>query len=400
MKRVVLAAVCVGLWLLAAVLGRETPSAQQPTPPIAQELSLDQQKALVAEHYKGVTRDGRIIPGLTSIKRTGISTALMRGAAEALLDSLTAEQRAKTTFPVDDPEWRLWDNRPDPPSAPRQGIGFAEMSGAQRDLAFEMLRASLSTNGFQQTQDIMKLNETLADMTNDHNRFGQWKYWITIMGTPSETEPWGWQLDGHHCIINYFVLGDQVVMTPTFMAAEPVRAATGRFAGTVVLQAEQDKGAAWFNALSATQQNKARIAGAKTANNTIAAAYQDNLVLDYAGIRATELQQSQRETLLSLIAEHLDNLPEPRERLKMDEVRAHVDDTYFGWIGNAAPGGVFYYRVQSPVVLIEFDHQAPARGVPGPPGPYRDHIHTVVRTPNGNDYGKDLLRLHYQAVKH
>jgi len=28
--------------------------------------------------------------------------------------------------------------------------------------------------------------------------------------------------------------------------------------------------------------------------------------------------------------------------------------------------------------------------------PTRQHIHTVVRTPNGNDYGKDLLRQHYK----
>jgi hypothetical protein len=41
---------------------------------------------------------------------------------------------------------------------------------------------------------------------------------------------------------------------------------------------------------------------------------------------------------------------------------------------------------------------------PGPialPGdrivPTRDHLHTVVRTPNGNDYGQDLLRQHLEA---
>ena len=27
--------------------------------------------------------------------------------------------------------------------------------------------------------------------------------------------------------------------------------------------------------------------------------------------------------------------------------------------------------------------------------PARTHIHTIVRTPNGNDYGKDLLKQHY-----
>ena len=47
--------------------------------------------------------------------------------------------------------------------------------------------------------------------------------------TPSETDPWGWQVDGHHLDINYFVLGDQVVMTPTFMWSEPVTVAETRF---------------------------------------------------------------------------------------------------------------------------------------------------------------------------
>jgi hypothetical protein len=60
---------------------------------------------------------------------------------------------------------------------------------------------------------------------------------------------------------------------------------------------------------------------------------------------------------------------------------------------------VFYYRIQSPVILIEFDHQPAV--IPGfPPGPTRNHIHTVVRTPNGNDYGKDLLRQHYAQHPH
>jgi len=52
------------------------------------------------------------------------------------------------------------------------------------------------------------------------------------------------------------------------------------------------------------------------------------------------------------------------------------------------------------VILIEFDHQAPV-ALPGTRGvPTRAHIHSVVRTPNGNDYGKDLLRQHYEKHEH
>ena len=32
--------------------------------------------------------------------------------------------------------------------------------------------------------------------------------------------------------------------------------------------------------------------------------------------------------------------------------------------------------------------------------PNPQHIHVVVRTPNGNDYGKDLLRQHYLLHPH
>ena len=86
----------------------------------------------------------------------------------------------------------------------------------------------------------------------------------------------------------------------------------------------------------------------------------------------------------------------------LDEVRSHLDRTFFAWIGKTEPGSVFYYRIHSPVLLIEFDHQRPVgtRHLNDPNVPSREHIHTVVRTPNGNDYGKDLLRQHYEQHPH
>jgi hypothetical protein len=78
----------------------------------------------------------------------------------------------------------------------------------------------------------------------------------------------------------------------------------------------------------------------------------------------------------------------------MDEVRAHLPETHFSWIGGFGDEDAFYYRVHSPVILIEFDHQS---GVfLDNDEPERFHVHTVVRTPNGNDYGRDLLRQHYE----
>jgi hypothetical protein len=83
----------------------------------------------------------------------------------------------------------------------------------------------------------------------------------------------------------------------------------------------------------------------------------------------------------------------------MDEIRAHLDDTYFAWKGTVEADGVFYYRIQSPVIYIEFDHQGPT-ALSGPRDvATQNHIHSVVRTPNGNDYGRDLLRQHYEAFR-
>ena len=107
---------------------------------------------------------------------------------------------------------------------------------AQREAALGLLRAGLSARGLQQTRDIMRLNETLAEL-NDSNfdELGEWRCCMTVVG-PMATEPWGWQFDGHHAVINYFVLGDQVVMSPHFAGSEPVIATSGKYTGTSVMQ--------------------------------------------------------------------------------------------------------------------------------------------------------------------
>jgi len=366
-----------------------------------QRMSKDAESRGLAEQFKGVTTDGNVVPGLFSIRSTGVSTEPVRKAAGAFLASLNDAQRSRTKFQVDDPEWRKWMNQH---FYVRQGVGFKEMTEPQREAAFGLMRASLSAKGLKLSRDIMRLNHTLGEMNeNDFEQYGEWLYWITVMGEPSGKGPWGWQLDGHHLIINYFVLGDQVVMTPTFTGSEPVVAHSGKYKGTVVLQDEQNKGLAMINALDDSQRKKAIIQVSKTGNNNLSEAFKDNIVLDYAGIRASELSTKLKEQLLDLIWEYVRNMRDGHAKVEMDEVRRHIDDTRFAWIGGTEPKSVFYYRVQSPVILIEFDHQLPVglrRLASDPRAVDREHIHTVVRTPNGNDYGKDLLRQHYEQHPH
>ena len=198
------------------------------------KMSVDAETQGLAEPFKGMTTGGGAVPGLFPIRSTGVSTEPVRKAADAFLASLSADLRAKTVFSVDDSEWRKWMNQH---FYLRQGVSFKEMSEAQREAAIGLMRASLSAKGLQLTRDIMRLNHTLGELNNNNfEEYGEWLYWLTVMGSPSAKEPWGWQLDGHHAIINYFVLGDQVVMTPYFVGSEPVIAHAGKFKGVEILQ--------------------------------------------------------------------------------------------------------------------------------------------------------------------
>ena len=354
----------------------------------------------LAEKYTGVTTHGAPAEGLFGIHSTGVSTEPIQRAAKDFLGSLTSEQVAKTVFPVDDPEWRKWMNQH---FYIRQGMGFDEMQEVQRNAAFGLLRESLSARGLKLTRDIMKLNHTLGELNGDNFvEYGEWLYWITIMGEPSSTEPWGWQLDGHHAIINYFVLGDQVVMTPFFVGSEPVIAETGKYMGTSIMQVEQSRGLAMLRALSEVQQEQAVIQVSKTGNDNLGEAFKDNIVLDYAGVSVASWSDTQKDQLLELIELYIGNLRDGHARVRMEEVTAHLNDTFFAWIGGTDDEAVFYYRIHSPVILIEFDHQQPAglRHLFSSDLPIREHVHAVIRTPNGNDYGKDLLRQHYKAHPH
>ena len=357
---------------------------------------LENAMAAVAQPLKGITADGTVIPGLFTIEKTGVSMRALLDAARAFLASLSNEQRAKTKFPIGTTEWRKWSNIHR--TIMRHGMPFFEMSDEQLDRAFALLNESLSARGFATARDVMHLNETVMEMTGKLDEFGEDLYWLSILGEPSAIEPWGWQIDGHHLNINYFVLGDQVVMTPAFLGSEPVFAQSGSYAGTRVFKAEEEKGLAVIRGLTPDQRSKA-IISSELPRDLFTTAFRDNFELRYEGIRYDELTAAQHDLLLRLVEVYAGRLPSGHAQVKLQEVKNHLGETHFSWRGGVEEDSVFYYRVHSPVILIEFDHQA-GQAFPQYKDHYRDHIHTIVRTPNGNDYGKDLLRKHYEQSSH
>jgi hypothetical protein len=363
-------------------------------PPRMQPM-LDRAKTGLAEPFRGIAANGGIVPGLFAIEKTGISLAPLLEAARSFLAGLTAEQRNAACFAIGDEAWRRWSNIH--PWLMRHGVCLADLDGHQREAALALLREAMSAAGYQTARDVMRLNEHALEITGKPEEYGEWFYWVSIFGTPSPEEPWGWQIDGHHLNVNCFVLGEQLVLTPNFMGSEPVLARFGKHKGTRVFAAEEEQGYALMRALSSAERQHATI-GQDLPSELLTAAFNDNRWIEPAGIRYDKLPAEGRERLEALLATYAGRIRPGHAELRYGEVRRHLSETHFAWIGPFDDASPFYYRILSPVILVEFDHQ---------PGivydndkPSRDHIHTVVRTPNGNDYGKDLLRQHYARHDH
>jgi hypothetical protein len=392
-------------------LRRMPPLSARHLPPALPSLLTDvieQSERALADPFVGITTDGVVRTGLFPLSKTNVSTRPMVDAATAFLAALDTAQRRAVSFPIDADEFRQWCNVHI--YLFRHGLLLDDLAELPRQAALDVVRASLSARGFDNVRDVMRFNEVLAEITGSLDEYGEWLYFLSIFGTPSEDEPWGWQLDGHHLNLHCFVLGDQMVMTPAFLGAEPCRALTGRYAGLTIFEDEERRGLEMVRSLSDEQARQAILypsimstelppeRSVPIDGQMMACAFQDNRRLDYEGLRASDMTGGQRRLLRRIVETYVGRIRDGHAEITMGDVDRHFDETRFCWMGDTGDVNPFYYKVQSPVILIEFDHE---------PGvvfdndePIRHHVHTVVRTPNGNDYGIDLLRQHYEQAEH
>ena len=380
-----------------SVRNRPVISGRQLDPNMSEErrANLNEARSNIDATFKGLTTEGDVIPGLYTLQNTGLSTASIKEAADAFLAGLDPNQRQEASFDLDSDAWRSWSNVH--MFMFRHGAMMEPMSEAQRELTFALMKEGFSPEGFRLARNIMKLNEAIREITNRNEELGEWLYWLSVMGEPSNDQPWGWQVDGHHLNVSCFVLGGQMVMSPMFMGSEPVAVDIGKHAGTRAFEAEESIALTLARTLSADQRSKA-IIGTDVPPGVFTGAFRDNYEMRYEGVKFDDLSSHQQALMFELIGTYINRIRSDQAALKMDEIRQHLNETHFAWMGETDEDSVFYYRVHSPVVLIEFDHQA---------GIFldndeasRNHIHTVVRTPNGNDYGKDLLRQHREQANH
>src|SRR5579871_148142 len=320
-------------------------------------------------------------------------TARIVSAANAFLSTLTEQQRQRVVYAFNDEQQRArWSNFPIG-MVPRGGISLKEMSAAQSSAAMALLSAALSKRGFEKVQQIMEGDERnkIAEGSRQDGKgkggkggdpgFGKDNYYISMLGQPSETNPWMLQFGGHHLAVNLTISGARGILTPTLTGAQP---ALYQADGKTVrpLGQESDKAVALLNALDQNQRKQA-VLNYRVADLVLGPGA-DGKTIQPEGLKASNLNEKQQAMLLDLISEWAGIVHETAAAARMAELKADINDTWFAWSGstNVTEGTniASYYRIQGPHLVIEYAPQ----GLGGDPS---NHIHTMYRDPT-NDYGR------------
>lgn len=303
-------------------------------------------------------------------------------AAEALLATLDESQRAKGVFAFNDDKQRAnWSNFPTG-IFQRSGLRMGDLSPTQREAVYAVLAATLSPEGYQRVMDQVTGDEVLKSTDNGGNLiFGQDEFYFSILGTPSNTEPWMWQFGGHHLALNATIVGGNILLTPSLTGGQPIKyTVDGR--AVFQWQEENDKAFALINALDADQQKQAILGDGYI--QLVLGPGEDGKTIQPEGIKVASLNADQQKLLLDLIRVRVGMLKEDDAAVKMAEVEANLAETWFAWYGPTTNGQPAYYRIQGPTIFIEYSPQSMG-------GSAIDHIHAMFRDPT-NDYGAGLIK--------
>ena len=372
-----------------------------------------------------------VVPLLTLIVAEGVAqmrlAASMSDAAGRLMATLSPEQKALMNLPLESLERFSWHY------IPRMRKGLA-LPTNQKALALDLLKTGLSDAGYNTAQEIMSLELVLIEreangsmpMVRDPG-----SYYFVIFGTPSQEQPWGWRVEGHHISANFTIVGgrveeDVVANTPLFFGSEPAVVQGGPMKGLRPLAGVEDKARALIDALNTGQRavailgtdlptdifsGNSRPADLAAQLNPIGLSRQPDPI-GPEGLPASAMTAQQQQLLRSLVDNYLSRMPDEIAAARAQSIGADFEELRFAWFGalraeDGPPlvsgfgcdagdtrwhcitlGYPYYYRVQGPAFLIEYMKTS------------GNHSHSVWRDLQDGDFGEDLLRAHYAEVPH
>jgi hypothetical protein len=330
----------------------------------------------------------------TTATSVSLSATHMTDAATAFLASLSASERASVMFPLAGEARTNWSNTP-PYVHERPGLRIGALSEDQRVRLHDLLRASLSSQGYQKVAGVMRLDDvhrarTLEALPADASQytravaesFGSANYAVAIFGDPRSDSDWAWLLQGHHLGASFTVSGDRVGFTPLFLGAGPLEVDRGNDVGWSAMSYELAYAVDLVRSLAPAQLEVA-MSDEEAPSDVVNGVGKKRRLTQPEGLESSAMSAGQKALLQRLVEEYVRNAnPAAAEAQLAAIAEAGWDNLSFSWRGALGDrSSNFYYRVQGPRIVIECTHQP-------------QHIHTIVRDP-ANDYGESWLGLSY-----
>lgn len=297
---------------------------------------------------------------------------------------------------LDDQRLTQWSNLP-PAFKSRDGINYGQLTADQLTKFKSLMQLFLSAEGYQKVNEITVLAEGFLNQINS-NDWDPNKYYITLFGDPILSGSWGFQLDGHHCAINFLVHGENVSIVPAFLGSEPT---VGTFDNTSfdIFKDERDLALALYDGFT-INENAAAVSNGSAATMIVGPPSGDSDEFagnyDYSqfanGLKYSNMSMTTQANLVLLMKEYVYNLNTTFADIWWSDIMANIDDTYFVWLDNVDTPTTqtpFYYRIYNPYLWVEYNMEPPVgQGIEE-----WNHAHTITRIPNnpattnGGDYG-------------
>jgi len=309
--------------------------------------------------------------------------------AISFLRSLDQNQLERIYYSMDDIERFNFNFVP----LKRHGVPIGELTERQKEKALKFLNSLLSPLGFQKVRNIISLEEILIVLENNRLRMPDGspmrdpdKYYFTFFGNPSNDDHWACRFEGHHVALNFTsVDGNIEAATPSFLGANPSIVESGAEKGKEVLKAETELGLKLVNSLDKRQLTKARFS-TRPPGEIITRNNRSVSLIEPEGISFKNLTKIQQGIFVQLLNIYLGNYQfDFTDRFRRRVEQAGINNLSFAWAGGLKRGEGHYYRIQGPMLLIEYANTQNDA----------NHVHTVVRDLE-NDFAEEILKTHYE----
>lgn len=338
---------------------------------------------------------GSVALTCTNLSGMANNTAAVVAAAQALSAKLTSAQQ--TTIQLDNTLANVeqWSNLPTP-AIPRNGVMVGDMDADAQAAAIALVAAATSDKGLTLFSELRAADEWLVtDGKAGADSYGEGRYYIAFVGTPSTTSAWTLQIAGHHLAYNFTYNGPCTSATPLFEGVEPTTWTDTSSVEHAPLESNRAASVAVLQAISSNADAKLSgtftdvVNGPTNSNGKGDTRYPVGLTYPTGttgrGVLVSSLDATTQGLVKSAIEAWVKNAADPVATALLAEYESDsaLAATYVAYSGQAdLTTQNSYFRIDGPRVWIEVTIQG---GIV-----YHDrvHYHTIWRDKE-SDYGAE-----------